>query len=254
MWLRYLSQRLGIENTLSLWNSTFDDYDDTLLVNILSSEWREVITDESIKVEDQIQELVDEFYPPTNPLFSSAEARTIIENTPPINQIMGIFAYDTMEREISSYDALHLRFDCLASIAETLIDKYGKQGELIAYDLMVEGRLAAGSGETGSVEEFIEYITAEPDTNDIFTAGLEIEVISVAPREAITHIHECEWARYFQDHHPQVGYLMACSTDEVAYKAFNKDLILQRTQTIMEGGEYCDFRTYAPDETLKTAD
>lgn len=55
----------------------------------------------------------------------------------------------------------------------------------------------------------------------------------------------CEWARYFQERHPRVGYLMACSTDETAYRAFNPSLRLQRTQTLMEGGALCDFRIYA---------
>jgi hypothetical protein len=33
-----------------------------------------------------------------------------------------------------------------------------------------------------------------------------------------------------------LGYLMACSTDEAAYRAFNDTLRLQRTSTSMEGG------------------
>ena len=51
----------------------------------------------------------------------------------------------------------------------------------------------------------------------------------------------------FRERHPGVGYLVACSTDEVDYRAFNEKLRMQRTSTLMEGGEVCDFRIYAVD-------
>jgi hypothetical protein len=41
---------------------------------------------------------------------------------------------------------------------------------------------------------------------------------------------------------------MACSTDETAYRAFNENLRMQRTSTLMEGGEVCDFRIFAVDD------
>lgn len=41
---------------------------------------------------------------------------------------------------------------------------------------------------------------------------------------------------------------MACSTDEAAYRAFNDSLRLQRTSTLMEGGQVCDFRVRAVDK------
>jgi predicted ArsR family transcriptional regulator len=44
---------------------------------------------------------------------------------------------------------------------------------------------------------------------------------------------------------------MACSTDEAAYKAFNPSLRLQRTETIMEGSDKCDFRIFAVEEEPK---
>jgi hypothetical protein len=248
IWLRHLSERLGLQNTLSIWENAFADYDNTLLMNILSSFWLNKTSDNSDQLEDDANKLVSEFFLTTNPELSSAEVRNIIEETPPIAQIKQFFSANTMEKEISAYDALHLRFDGLACLAESLIEEYGKQGELIVYDLMVEGRLASGKGESGGVEEFIEDFTAKPETPNLFTAGLEIEMISKSNREAIIYVRECEWARYFQERHPQVGYLFACSTDEVAYKAINNSLRMQRTLTIMEGGKKCDFRIYAVEE------
>jgi hypothetical protein len=214
-------------------------------MSILSSGWSEVESDETNQLDAKAEELIDEFFPKSGSILTGAEVKNIIKNTPPITQIRQLFSTHTVEKEIIAYKALHIRFDGCACLAESLIDKYGKQGELIVYDLVREGRLASSQGETCSVEEFIEDFTAESDTPNLFTAGLEIEVISKSEREAILHIKECEWARYFQERHPRVGYLMACSTDEAAYKAFNPSLRLQRNGTIMEGSDKCDFRIYA---------
>jgi hypothetical protein len=244
-WLRHLMERLGEQNTLSLWKDTFADYNDQVLLSILSSGWHEVETDEIHPVEATAEAWIDEFLSSSGFKWSSAKVRNIIENTPPITQIKQLFSIKTVEKEISAFDALHIRFDGCACLAEALIDKYGKQGELIVYDLMTEGRLAAGYGETESVEEFIASFTSASDTPNLFTAGLEIEVVSKSAREAVVFVRECEWARYFQERHPQVGYLMACSTDETSYRAFNPSLRLQRTGTLMEGSDQCDFRIYA---------
>jgi hypothetical protein len=247
-WMRQLSERLGSQNARSIWKNTFTDYDDTLLMRILSSGWHYVDSIDANQVEEEVAKLVGELFSTPNQEISVADARNMIEETPPIFQIKRLFSHNTVEKEISAYEALHLRFDGLASLAETLIDRYRKQGELIIYDLMVEGRLASSEGETGSVEEFIEYFTAKPIKPTIFDAGLETELISKTENEVVLYVRKCEWARYFRERHPNVGYLMSCSTDEVAYKAFNKNLRLQRTHTLMEGSDKCDFRIYAIDE------
>jgi hypothetical protein len=245
-WLTHLGERLGIQNTLSIWKNTFNEYDDALLMTILSSGWHKPLSDET-DPQESIDNLVAESLSATNLDVSGAEVSGAIENTPPIPQIRRHFSNRTMEKEITAFEALHLRFDGPAHLAETIIGMYGKQGELIVYDMMVEGRLAAAKGETGSVADFIDDFTVESGKPSLFTAGLQSELVSKTNREAVLLVRECEWARYFQERHPSVGYLMACSTDEVAYKAFNSSLRMQRTQTLMEGGEFCDFRVYTID-------
>ena len=247
-WLRHLVERIGYQQARSVWDSAFAAYDDQTLISILSSGWQEVETGETTPLETQAINLIEETFPLPDSGLLKAIVKNIIETTPPVAQIKQLFTVHTVEKEISAYNALHIRFDGMACLAESLIDKFGKEGEFIVYDLITDGRLAAVHGKTSSVEEFIEDFTTQPDTSDLFTAGLEIELISKSEREAITYVRECEWARYFQERHPQVGYLMACSTDEVAYKAINPNLRLQRTSTLMQGGDYCDFRVYAVSE------
>ncbi len=243
-WFTHLSQRVGLENTLLMWKKAFVDYDDTLLMKILSSGWQRVGQPDHEPADEEMNLLWLKIRNLTNQVFSTTVIKSAIENTPPIFHINNLFSQDTIAKEISAYDVLHIKFDSLAYLAETLIEQFGKEGELIVYDLMLESRLASSQDNKGSVEEFIEDFTAIPDTPDMFSAGLDFEVISKSPKEAILHVKQCEWARYFREHHPNVGYLLACSTDEAGFRAFNQDLRLQRTKTIMEGGELCDFRVF----------
>jgi hypothetical protein len=40
----------------------------------------------------------------------------------------------------------------------------------------------------------------------------------------------------------QLGVIFSCGRDFALIKGFNEKIILKRTQTIMEGAPYCDFR------------
>ena len=99
-----------------------------------------------------------------------------------------------------------------------------------------------GCGQTGSVAKFMADFIAEPGEPDLFTVGLKTELVRASDCEVVLLVRECAWSSYFHQRHPSVGYLVACSTDEVAYRAFNENLRLQRTMTLVERGEVCDFR------------
>jgi hypothetical protein len=162
------------------------------------------------------------------------------------------FSSPNVWKEMTAYEALHLGLDGKALLTEALVRFHGKQGKLIAYDLLRERRVEAMEGETGSVADFRSAFTSEPESANIFTAGLEVEIVHLSERELVQHVGECEWSRYFRERHPQVGYLLACSTDEVAHRTYNDRLRLQRTSTLMEGGNVCDFRIYAIDQVPDT--
>jgi predicted hydrocarbon binding protein len=153
-----------------------------------------------------------------------------------------------VQRETSAYEALHLALHGRAFLAEALLDRHGKQGEFIAYDIVKERRCAAVPAGGVTISEFMRRNADSPGTRNMFTAGLEVETVSTSPTEDVFRVHHCAWARYFREKHPRVGYLMACSTDEAFARASNPALRLQRTSTLMEGGEFCDFRYYAVEE------
>ena len=133
-WLRHLIERLGLENTLSIWENTFADYDEKFTKSILTSGWQKLDSDDTNQLETKAEALIEEFCPPSGSALSRNEIRNILEGTPPNKQIKQLFASQTIEKESAAYEVLHLRFDGLAFLVEALIDTYGKQGEFIIYD------------------------------------------------------------------------------------------------------------------------
>jgi hypothetical protein len=249
-WLKHLLERLGRECTLAVWRAAFAHFDAASLSDILSAGWEPTDEDEGASADDVIASLLSEVFPLPVQGVSPEEARDIIDGTPPFPQIRQRFSDLNVKRETSTYDALHVFRDGLALLAETLLDQHGKQGEFIAYDAML-AELAAAGIPGQEVADFMTRrqarFSSEPDEADMFTAGLEVEFIRGSEYEVVTLVKECEWARYFRERHPRVGYLLACGLDNAMYGAFNERIRLQRTSTLMEGGSACDFRVYAVD-------
>jgi hypothetical protein len=41
---------------------------------------------------------------------------------------------------------------------------------------------------------------------------------------------------------PELGALLSCNRDAALIEGFNRNITLERTQTLMEGATFCDFR------------
>lgn len=256
-WFRHLLERLGRQATLEIWQVALTNYDSRLLNEILSAGWEPVEDDEFIDIPKTIEDLNSEIFPSSVEGITGEQAGQVIARTPPFTQINAGFNTPNLIRQAHTYEALHLFFDALALLTETLFDLYGKQGELIAYDALL-AEFTERQPNTVEITDFMDRRAARfsttPDVADIFSAGLEVDLIYSSEREVITQVRECEWARYFSERHPRVGYLIACSRDNAAYVSFNKRIRLQRTSTLMEGGDYCDFRVYSLDKDSFSAD
>lgn len=251
-WLRHFLERLGREPTLAVWEEALGDYDEELLLRILSSGWEGVEEEHSAEAEEEIADTLAALFPIPVEGVPAEQAREIVEGSPPFRQIRQRLPTLDLKRETTTYEALHLFRDGLALLAEAMIDCHGKAGELMVYDAMLEE--LASTQRHVSVKEFMlgryARFTTEPEEANMFSAGLEVEMIRGSKTEVVNNITECEWARYFRERHPRVGYLLACSMDDPVYRSLNERLRLQRTCTLMEGGEACDFRVYAIEEAF----
>jgi hypothetical protein len=246
-WYRHLIERLGRDKTDQMWKKAFQVYPDTLVGELLTSGWQadpETGCDFDIKLKEHL----DRFFAASTAGISMEDARRIVETTPPVPQLRSNLPSLSAMRMCTTYEALLLLKEGFALLAQSLLDSYGKAGEFIVYDILLEEIQQAGMKPI-TVKEFIsqrrERFSKAPEVLDMHSAGLEVEVISSSGNEIITHVRECEWARFYRERHPHVGYLLSCSCDDAAYRAMNPRLRLQRTSTLMEDGDKCDFRIFA---------
>jgi len=98
-------------------------------------------------------------------------------------------------------------------------------------------QLAVQSGARG-LQEFAGIL--ESWTQD---GALEMEVIESNTERLAFNVNRCRYAEMYASLVCQeLGILLSCSRDYAFAAGFNPDIELVRTQTIMDGDRYCDFR------------
>ena len=90
------------------------------------------------------------------------------------------------------------------------------------------------------------------DTLDLFAKGLslwtredalQIEVLEQTPRRYSFNVTRCRYAEMYRELGMQeYGVLLSCGRDGAMIQGFNPRIEFRRTQTIMEGAPFCDFR------------
>lgn len=73
--------------------------------------------------------------------------------------------------------------------------------------------------------------------------AMQIEILEQSERRFAFNVRCCRYAEmYAALGVPELGALLSCNRDAALIEGFNADIHLTRTQTIMEGAEFCDFR------------
>jgi hypothetical protein len=73
--------------------------------------------------------------------------------------------------------------------------------------------------------------------------ALEIDVIEQSEEAFWFNVTRCRYAELYRNLGiSQYGTIFSCARDFALIKGFNRKINLKRTQTIMEGAAYCDFR------------
>ena len=73
--------------------------------------------------------------------------------------------------------------------------------------------------------------------------ALEIDVIEQTEEKFSFNVTRCRYAElYEQLGIRELGSTLSCARDFALIEGFNPDVSLERSQTIMEGAQYCDFR------------
>ena len=77
--------------------------------------------------------------------------------------------------------------------------------------------------------------------------ALEIEILDQTDNKLTFNVTRCRYAELYRElgFSPELGYMLSCNRDFALIKGFNKGITLRRTQIMMEGAPYCDFRFVA---------
>ncbi len=107
-----------------------------------------------------------------------------------------------------------------------------------------------GADIKGSPREKWASITA--DFMPRIGNDIDIEWIKQDPNEIDFNITGCRYADFFREHdEAELGSVLFCETDIHIVELGAPDVEFRRTQTIMEGAKYCDFRYRIKSETKK---
>ena len=73
--------------------------------------------------------------------------------------------------------------------------------------------------------------------------ALEYTVVEQSQNVFKIDVTRCRYAEFYKAlGEPELGFLIVCSADYTTAEGFGPDIMLTRTQTIMQGASHCDFR------------
>lgn len=149
-----------------------------------------------------------------------------------LNETIGVLTRREVEARILApvIDALGNEFGrekVIGILRETIIRIAEEQGALLS-------QLMGGD----SLEHF--YRSLEFWTKD---GALEVETIQQTDKAFSFNVTRCRYAELYEKLGiAELGTSLSCARDFALIKGFNPNIKLKRSQTLMEGGDYCDFR------------
>jgi hypothetical protein len=132
----------------------------------------------------------------------------------------------------------------VAPLVETLAKEFGRDKVLrVIRDSVVEiarrqgselGRAMGGNSLRHFRDSLVHWTRDD---------ALSIEVIEENDQAFAFNVTRCRYAEMYRHLGiPQLGPILSCSRDFALIEGFNPKIRLARTQTLMEGAPFCDFR------------
>jgi predicted ArsR family transcriptional regulator len=136
----------------------------------------------------------------------------------------------------------------LAPLLEALSKEFGRERVLeIARQTIVDvarqqgAQLAQNMGGN-DLERFAASLEAWKKDD-----AMRIDVLEQSENRFAFNVTRCRYAEMYRILGvPELGALLSCNRDWALIQGFNPDVKLERTQTIMEGALFCDFRYTKP--------
>lgn len=161
--------------------------------------------------------------------------------TPPLDTLnsIGILKRREIEARMLApiIEALSQKFDrteVIETVRDTIISIAQQQGNRLADEF--------GGCSLTHFEDTLQYWTKDD--------ALRIDVVSRSETEFGFDVTRCRYAELYRSLGiPELGAVLSCNRDYALIEGFNPDVMLTRTQTIMQGATHCDFRYRIPPQS-----
>lgn len=139
--------------------------------------------------------------------------------------------------------------EVLAHVYATAEKRLGREearallGEAVSNSAIAHGQgFAAATGHTPDLADFLAILPLWTKNG-----ALEIEVLEQSPTELSFNVTRCRYCEMYTEMGlREIGDLLSCNRDGDFCVGYNPAIELTRTQTIMGGAKYCDFRYRLP--------
>ena len=153
----------------------------------------------------------------------------------------------TNSQEISHLKRREIQAPIVSSIINGFIEELGEErtleivSKVIEKDAIVSGRLLADKYKGNSMSELSKLI------REVWCdeGAMVIDVLKENENEFRFNVLECKYAEVYKKLEvPELGKCLSCERDFSFNDGFNPEIKLERTQTIMEKANHCDFRYF----------
>lgn len=151
---------------------------------------------------------------------------------------------DTLNARIGVLTRREVEARILAPLIEALGAEFGRERVIeVVRDAIVRIAQEQGAALAGSMGS--DSLTAFADSLRFWTQdnALEIEVLQQSEEAFDFDVTRCRYAELYRALGvPELGAVFSCNRDGALIEGFNPAVEFTRTQTIMQGAAYCDFR------------
>jgi hypothetical protein len=111
--------------------------------------------------------------------------------------------------------------------------------------------IAEQQGRENAARRGRDDLLAFSENMQAFSGGgaLEIEMLERNEQRVGFNVRRCRFAEMYREMGAgDLGFLLSCNRDASNISGFNPTIDFTRTQTIMQGAAFCDFRYRAPED------
>lgn len=162
-----------------------------------------------------------------------------------------------MTTSISILDKRRIEAEIIKPIYDELVSRFGaEEAKSVIGNAVRENSIRQAAsfrdelGENSGIDGF--YSTLHLWT---MNGALEIDVKKQTSTTLDYDVHRCRYAEMYRELGlADIGHLLSCQRDAVFCKGIDPRIEMERTQTIMEGADHCDFRYRLADKEPSAAE